>query len=121
LINLLNNNTSTQASFHLWSSTYDFPEETDIVINVTSISLLPDGDAKIDFNVDTLKSNMVVADAIANPPRTRLMREAEGRGCKTLDEMSMLVNQCIITLKYWSGEDIDPVPMRKCLDKIFDT
>jgi shikimate dehydrogenase len=121
LVNLLNNNTSTQASFHLWSSTYDFPEETDIVINVTSISLLPDGDAKIDFNVDTLKSNMVVGDAITNPPRTLLMRDAEARGCKALDGMGMLVNQGIIALKYWSGEDIDPVLMRKCLDKIFNT
>jgi len=121
LVNLLNHNTPAQASFHVWSSTYDLPEETDIVINVTSIGLFPDGDAKIDFNVDTLKSNMVVADAITNPPRTRLMRDAEERGCKALDGMGMLVNQGIIALKYWTGQDIDPVPMRKCLDEIFDT
>tara|TARA_B110000114_G_scaffold29970_1_gene30766 strand:- start:190 stop:603 length:414 start_codon:yes stop_codon:yes gene_type:complete len=121
LVNLLNHNTPAQASFHVWSSTYDLPEETDIVINVTSIGLFPDGDAKIDFNVDTLKSNMVVADAITNPPRTRLMRDAEERGCKALDGMGMLVNQGIIALKYWTGQDIDPAPMRKCLDEIFDT
>jgi shikimate dehydrogenase len=35
--------------------------------------------------------------------------------------MGMLVNQGIIALKYWTGKDIDPVPMRKCLDEIFDT
>jgi shikimate dehydrogenase len=64
---------------------------------------------------------MVVGDAITNPPRTLLMRDAEARGCKALDGMGMLVNQGIIALKYWSGEDIDPVLMRKCLDKIFNT
>jgi shikimate dehydrogenase len=49
------------------------------------------------------------------------MRDAEERGCKALDGMGMLVNQGIIALKYWTGQDIDPAPMRKCLDEIFDT
>lgn len=120
LVDLLNDKTPTLSSLRVWKSTYDIPPETDIVINVTSIGLFPDVDAKIDFNVDTLKSNMVVADAITNPPRTRLMRDAEERGCKALDGMGMLVNQGVIALKYWSGEDIDPEPMRKCLEEIFD-
>ena len=119
LVDLLNEKTPTQAKLQVWDSTFNIPANTDIVINVTSIGLYPDVDAKIDFNVDTLKSNIVVADAITNPPRTRLIRDAEDRGCQALDGMGMLVNQGVIALKYWSGEDIDPAPMRGCLEEIF--
>ncbi len=51
---------------------------------------------------------MVVADVIANPPRTRLIRDAEARGCKAIDGLGMLVNQGVIGIKYWTGVDVDP-------------
>ena len=49
---------------------------------------------------------MLVADVIPNPPRTRLIREAEKRGCKVLDGLGMLVNQGVIGVKYWTGVDV---------------
>ena len=51
---------------------------------------------------------MIVADVIPNPPRTRLIRDAEARGCKVLDGLGMLVNQGVIGIKYWTGVDPDP-------------
>jgi shikimate dehydrogenase len=62
---------------------------------------------------------MVVADIIPNPPRTRLVRDAEQRGCKVIDGLGMLVNQGVIGVKYWTGVDVDPAVMRKTIADLF--
>ena len=53
------------------------PDEADIVINNTSVGLYPEVDARLDVDVDSLKPQMVVADGIPNPPRTRWIRDAK--------------------------------------------
>jgi shikimate dehydrogenase len=62
---------------------------------------------------------MIVADIIPNPPRTRLIREAEARGCTVLDGLGMMVNQGVINIKYWTGVDADGSVMRRRLEEIF--
>jgi len=120
LVKLLNDKTPVQADFVLWDSDYDVPAGTDIVVNATSIGLYPHVDARVQANIETLLSGMIVADVIPNPPRTRLMRDAESRGCTTLDGLGMLVNQGVIGVKYWTGVDVDAEVMTKRLEEIFD-
>ena len=115
LVNLLNNKTPTEAVYQSWDTIYSIPEDTDIVINVTSLGLYPNVDEKLAINFDTLKANMVVADGIPNPPRTHLIREAERRGCATVDGLEMLVNQGVIGIKYWTGVDVDSSVMHTAL------
>jgi shikimate dehydrogenase len=119
LVRLLNDKTPAQADYVLWDGDYSIPSEIDIVVNATSIGLFPDVDAQLAVNVDTLAAGMVVADVIPNPPRTRLIRDAESRGCTTLDGLGMLVNQGVIGIKYWTGVDADAEVMTKRLEQIF--
>ena len=119
LLTLLRDKVKVDVKLELWKGDYDVSADTDIVINATSIGLYPDIDARLAINVATLKSNMVVADVIPNPPRTRLVRDAESRGCKVIDGIGMLVNQGVIGVKYWTGIDPDPHVMRKALEDIF--
>ena len=63
------------------------------MVNATSIGLFPDVDARLALDLDSLRPGMVVADVIPNPPRTRLVRDAEARGCTVIDGLGMLVNQ----------------------------
>ena len=119
LVDLLNEKTPTSAEFVQWNGEFDIPDGTDIVINSTSIGLYPDVDARLDLNINTLKSGMVVADVIPNPPRTRLVREAEERGCTMLDGLGMHVNQGVISIRYWTGIDVDSSVMRAALEEIF--
>jgi shikimate dehydrogenase len=62
---------------------------------------------------------MVVADVIPNPPRTQFLRDAEARGCTTLDGVEMLVNQGVISIRHWTGVDADPSVMRRTIEGIF--
>jgi shikimate dehydrogenase len=103
LVALLRERTPAQAELVEWSGPYGVPEATDIVVNATSVGLFPDGDAHLDLDAGTLQPGMVVADVIPNPPRTRLIRDAEARGCTVLDGLGMLVNQGVIGIRHWTG------------------
>jgi shikimate dehydrogenase len=119
LVALLNERTPADAELVPWDATYRVPATTDIVVNATSIGLFPDVDAHLDFDTETLLPHMVVADVIPNPPRTRLVRDAEARGCTALDGMGMLVNQGVISVRHWTGIDADPAVMRRKLEDVF--
>jgi shikimate dehydrogenase len=121
LVDLLNEQTATQSELVVWDATYRVPEGTDIVVNATSIGLFPEVEAQLNLDLDSLRPSMVVADVIPNPPRTRLIREAETRGCLTLDGLGMLVNQGVISIRHWTGIDPDPSVMRRKLEELFGT
>lgn len=117
LVDLLNSRTRAATSLEVWDSTYRVDPGTDIVINATTIGLFPDVDGRLDLEVSSLEPRMVVADGIHNPPRTRLIRDAEARGCTTLDGLGMLVNQGVIAVKHWSGIDVDAGVMRRAVEQ----
>ena len=119
VVDLINTKTGTSAELVTWNSTYSIPSEVEIVINATSIGLFPDVNANLNISFDSLRSGVVVADVIPNPPTTNLLREAKSRGCITLDGLGMLVNQGVIGIKYWTGIDVDASVMRKALEDIF--
>jgi shikimate dehydrogenase len=108
-----------KAALVAWQGDYSVPLGTDFVINATSIGLFPDVDARVPLNVDTLRPEMLVCDVIPNPPRTRLVRDAEARGCRVLDGLGMLVNQGVIGIRLWSGREPDPAAMRRALEDVF--
>lgn len=121
LTRLLSDNTPASVDFVEWNGEYSLPENTDIVVNATSIGLFPDVDARLPLDLDSLKPGMLVADVIPNPPRTRLVQDAEARGCTVIDGLGMLVNQGVIGIRYWTGMDVDPGVMRAKLEEIFSS
>lgn len=119
LATLLSEKTPAEVDFVEWNGEYSIPDGTDIVVNSTSIGLFPDIEARLALNMDSITSNMLVADVIPNPPRTVLVRESEENGCEVIDGLGMLVNQGVIGIKYWTGIDVDPTVMRAKLEEIF--
>ncbi|OUW19179.1 MAG: shikimate dehydrogenase [Opitutales bacterium TMED158] len=103
----------------LWKGDYAVPSDTDIVINATSIGLYPDIDARVALDAGTLSPNMIVADVIPNPPKTRLVGEATAKGCQVIDGLSMLVGQGVIGIEYWTGRTPDASVMRAGLEAVF--
>jgi shikimate dehydrogenase len=121
LVALLNAKTRAKAELVVWPRAYKIPAEANILVNSTSVGLYPDVDARLDIDVAGLREGLVVADVIPNPPRTRLVRDAEGRGCRVIDGLGMLVNQGLIGIKYWTGVDVDSGVMRETLERLFST
>lgn len=108
-----------EISFVPLDGDYALPENTDILVNATSIGLYPDVDATVPIDIDSIHSDMVVADVIPNPPKTRLVRDATERGCRVIDGLSMLVGQGVIGIEYWTGKTPDASVMRQGLEEVF--
>lgn len=81
--------------------------EADIIINGTSIGMWPNVD-DTPLPADALLGKPVVFDTIYNPIETRLLREARLRGCRTVDGVSMFVNQAAAQFERWIGR---PAPV----------
>lgn len=116
LVTLLRDKLKLDATLVVWSGDFAIPSRTDIVINATSIGLY-DAKARLALDVSTLSPGMIVADVIGNPPRTRLIRDAESRGCTALDGLGMLVNQGIVGVQFWTGIEPDATVMRAALER----
>jgi shikimate dehydrogenase len=121
LVKLLNDKTPTRAAFVPWRGTYEVPDEADIIVNCTSIGLYPNVNDKLDLYARTLRPGMVVADIVPSPPRTNLIKVAEAQGATIVDGLGMLVNQGVISIKYWTGVDVDAEVMRRKLEEIYGT
>jgi shikimate dehydrogenase len=119
LVRVLNERTPARADHVVWDRIYRIPEASDIIVNATSIGLFPDVEGRLNLDPSSLRAPMVVADVIPNPPRTPLIREAEGQGCIVLDGLDMLVNQATISIKHWTGIDAEPRVMRERLQNLF--
>jgi shikimate dehydrogenase len=117
LVQLLRTHTPASAEFVAWDKPYRLPEAASIVVNATSIGLSPDIEGRLEIELDSLLPNMIVADVIPNPPRTALLRDAQARGCVTLDGLGMLVNQAVLAIGHWTGIAAEPSIMRKALEE----
>ncbi len=119
LVALLEERTPADAELVPWQGTYRVPDDAEVVVNATSIGLLPGVGARLDLDPDSLRPGMVVADVIPNPPRTALLEDAEARGATVLDGLGMLVNQGVISIRHWTGVDADPAVMRRTVEELF--
>jgi shikimate dehydrogenase len=119
LVTLLRDGLKLDAHLVVWQGDYAVPVETDVVINGTSIGLY-DPEARLGLHLNSLKPEMVVADVVFNPVRTRFLNDASARGCCIVDGLGMLVNQGIVGLQYWTGINPDAAVMRAALEKAMD-
>ncbi len=116
LANLLTSQLQKTAHSVPWQHEYAVPEEAELVINATSIGLF-DPDARVPVVENSLRSGLVVADVVFNPPHTQFLRAAQERGCTTLDGLGMLVNQGVISFEIWTGITPDAAIMRDALEE----
>lgn len=115
LVGLLRDRLKVDAERVVWRGDDRVPEDTDIVINGTSIGLY-DPVARLPIDLASLRPGMVAADVVFNPVQTRFLAEAASRGCRPLDGLGMLVNQGIVGVRYWTGIDPDAGVMRRALE-----
>ena len=101
--------------FEQWRGTFAVPDDCDLFVNATSIGLYPDVDAMPPVDLSGAREDMLVADAVFNPPETRLLATAKAHGLPTLDGLSMLVYQGVIAFEMWTGKSPDEAAMKAAL------
>lgn len=116
LVGLLNEHVKVPVEQAVLQGDYRLSEDTEILVNATSIGQ-EDAEERVPLAIDTLHPRLVVGDVIFNASETRLLHDAKTCGCPTIDGLSMLVNQALISFKHWTNVDGDAVVMRESLEE----
>ncbi len=77
-------------------------EYIDIIVNTTSVGMTPNIDES-PVNPSVLNKNMTVMDIVYNPLKTKLLKDAEIAGCKTVDGLSMFIHQGAAQFELFTG------------------
>ena len=83
-----------------------------LVVNGTSIGMHPKVEAT-PVPKEALKRGMAVFDTVYNPAQTLLLKEAQNKGAKTIDGLTMFVNQAMAQFKLFTHQNGNPDLMRK--------
>lgn len=119
LTDLIRERTNADACYLPWTRDISIPENTNILINATSIGLYPNVNEKPDINYDSVTGSMLVCDVIPNHPHTLFLKEAEKKGAKTIHGLNMIVNQGAINFTLWTGKDAPIDVMTKAMSEEF--
>ena len=87
----------------------------DVLVNTTSVGL--GGDAS-PVPAEAIAPEAVVLDAVYEPERTRLLRDAEARGARTVTGKWMLVYQAAEQFELWTGKKAPVEEMADAFDAV---
>lgn len=86
----------------------------DVLVNATSVGLRADASP---VDARHLRPGSLVMDAVYEPERTRLLRDAEKQGARTLSGKWMLVHQAAEQLRLWTGREPPVEVMGEAFDR----
>lgn len=77
----------------------------DVLINTTPVGMYPN------INFSPIPKKLILKDALVfdiifNPYKTKLLKEAEKRNCKTISGVEMLINGAALQFKLWTGKNM---------------
>jgi shikimate dehydrogenase len=99
-----------------WLDDYHVPPEAELLVNATSIEH-SESDAPLPIVAETLRPGLFVADVTANSAATWLLGEAQRCGCKTIDGLTMFIEQVAIGLRLWTGVDPNRQVLREAAEE----
>jgi len=87
----------------------------DVLVNTTSVGLRENTSP---VPAAAIRKDAVVLDAVYDPPRTRLLRDAEARGARGVAGKWWLVYQAAEQLAAWTGRDAPIETMADAFDRV---
>lgn len=91
-------------------------KDSDIFANATIVGMKPLDDLSVVKDLSAFRPDLVVADAVYNPARTKLLREAKAAGCTCIGGKGMLLWQGVSAFKLFTGCDM---PVEEVKEKFF--
>ena len=76
---------------------------SDILVNATRVGMHPDEDQSPIKDTSVFRKDLVVADVVYNPKKTKFLQEAEVAGCTTVPGIGMLLWQGAEAFKLYTG------------------
>ena len=88
-----------------------------VLINTTPLGMHPHVDASpLGEEISALNAQMLVFDTIYNPMKTKLLKQAEAVGAKTVGGVEMFVRQAAAQFIAWTDQPAPVAVMRKVIE-----
>lgn len=84
-----------------WVQAGNIVEGASTVVNTTTLGMT--GKSEMRVPLDGLSPDAIVTDLVYAPLQTKLLREAQEKGCMTVDGLGMLLHQAVPGFERWFG------------------
>jgi shikimate dehydrogenase len=88
--------------------------DADQLLHCSPVGMHPKEDESL-VPPSLLRPPLVVFDAVYNPRRTKLLREAAEAGCRTIEGIEMFLGQAYVQFELWTGQKAPRDVMRQVL------
>ncbi len=89
--------------------------DADLLVDATPVGMYPNVDEPPLVTADMMHPDLIVNDLVYNPPKTRLLEEAEKAGATPVSGVGMLVHQGALAFEIWTGEEAPVDVMRRAV------
>jgi shikimate dehydrogenase len=87
----------------------------EVLLHCTPIGMTPDTEKSL-VPTALLRPDLAVFDAVYNPRRTRLLKDAASVGCRVVEGMEMFLGQAMIQFELWTGQSAPADTMRAVIE-----
>jgi len=102
-----------------WTPDFSVPPEADILVSAAKFRS-ESGEAFLPIAPESLRPELLVADAALGPPRSVLLAEAAQRGCRTIDGLAMFLAQIAGAFRLWTRVDPNPQVLREAVEEFWE-
>jgi shikimate dehydrogenase len=103
----------------VWERSLHIPDDIDVLVH--ALSLEPhDVETHLPIDAASLRPELIVADLAVNRDDAWLLREANQRGCRTIDGLGALVEQMAVDFRLWTLQDPDRTLMREAVEEFLE-
>ena len=90
-------------------------ERADVLLHCTPVGMLPETERTL-VPRELLRPNLAVFDAVYNPRRTLLLKDAAALGCRVVEGMEMFLGQAVVQFELWTGQTAPVGAMRRVIE-----
>lgn len=90
-------------------------ERAEVLLHCTPVGMTPETERTL-VPRNLLRPELAVFDAVYNPRRTLLLREAAALGCVVVEGMEMFLGQAMVQFQLWTGKAAPVDAMRKVIE-----
>jgi shikimate dehydrogenase len=90
--------------------------DAELLLHCSPVGMHPKEDESL-VPPQLLRPALVVFDAVYNPRRTRLLKEAAAAGCRTIEGLEMFLGQAFVQFELWTGHAAPRDVMRRVLEE----
>ncbi len=91
-------------------------ENCDVIVNATPLGTRGEHENASPVSTEQLKNVKLVYDLVYSPAKTKLLRNAEIAGAKTISGIDMLIAQAIEQQKIWTGNEPNAREIRRVVE-----